>query len=75
MIDAFQTGSAVAERNLDVKHFTTFNRTDSANRVQDILTAAAFLSRQISDGVEIVGLGDAAIWALFATALAPTVFT
>lgn len=71
LIDAFQTGSAVAERNLDVKHFTTFNRTDSANRVQDILTAAAFLSHQISDGVEIVGLGDAAIWALFATALAP----
>jgi dienelactone hydrolase len=36
MIDAFQTGAAVAPRDRSGKFFTTFNKTDDANRVQDI---------------------------------------
>ena len=44
-IDAFQTGSAVASRDRSVKMFLTFNKSDDANRVQDILTALAWLSQ------------------------------
>ena len=45
LIDAFQTGSAVAPRDRSVKMFLTFNKTDDANRVQDILTALAWLKQ------------------------------
>ncbi len=69
-IDAFQTGSAVAPRNHDTKYFLTFNRTEDANRVQDILTAVAFLKQQGATDIRLVGVGKAAIWATFAAALA-----
>jgi len=68
--DAFQTGSAVAPRNHDTKYFLTFNRTEDANRVQDILTAVAFLKQQGATDIRLVGVGKAAIWATFAAALA-----
>ena len=68
MIDAFQTGSAVDTRNRNVKMFLTFNKTDDANRVQDILTALAWLK---TPGTRLMGAGEAAIWCLFAAAIAP----
>lgn len=71
LIDAFQTGSATAERDESHQYFLTFNRARGANRVQDILTALAFL-RQAQPGTpELIGTGDAAIWSLFAAALVP----
>ena len=68
MIDAFQTGTAVAPRDRSVRYFTTFNKTDDANRVQDILTALAWLK---APNVELVGVGKAGVWCLFAAAVAP----
>ena len=65
-IDAFQTGAAVAPRNRDAKMFLTFNRSDDANRVQDILTVL----RGLDSDVELVGTGKAAVWCQFAAALA-----
>lgn len=65
-IDAFQTGAAVAPRDRDAKMFLTFNRSDDANRVQDILTVLRWLD--VPD-VELVGVGNAAIWCQFAAAL------
>jgi hypothetical protein len=44
MIDAFQTGSAQAPRDRTVKMFLTFNQSEDANRVQDVLTALAWLN-------------------------------
>jgi hypothetical protein len=67
LIDAFQTGTAVAPRNRDVKMFLTFNKSDDANRVQDILTALAWLN---TPRTRLVGLGKAAIWCTFAAAVA-----
>jgi len=67
-IDAFQTGSAVAPRDRSVRNFLTFNKTDDANRVQDILTALAWLN---APKPTLVGLGKAAVWCLFAAAVAP----
>ena len=44
-IDSFQTGQAVASHPERDKFYTTFNRSDDQNRVQDVLTALAFLTR------------------------------
>jgi hypothetical protein len=66
MIDAFQTGSAMAPRDRSVKMFLTFNRSDDANRVQDILTALAWLN---TPKTRLIGLGKAAVWCLFAAAV------
>ena len=64
-IDAFQTGAAVAPRDRDAKMFLTFNRSDDANRVQDILTVLRWLD---APDVELVGVGKAAVWCQFAAA-------
>ena len=61
-IDVFQP-----KRDQTVRHFLTFNKTDDANRVQDILTALAYLN---VPNVRLVGRGKAAVWCLFAAALA-----
>lgn len=66
MIDAFQTGSAVAPRDGSVKMFLTFNQSDDANRVQDILTALAWLN---TPKTRLVGLGKAGVWCVFAGAV------
>ena len=72
MIDAFQTGSAIAPRDTSARHFLTFNQTVDANRVQDILTALAFLKQSGAREVRLLGIEDAAIWSLFAAAVAGT---
>jgi dienelactone hydrolase len=72
LIDAFQTGSAVAARNRDAKMFLTFNKTDDANRAQDILTALAWLNQPKT---QLIGLGKAAIWCEFAAAVSPVPVT
>ncbi len=66
MIDAFQTGSAVAPRDRSVKMFLTFNKSDDANRVQDILTSLAWLN---TPKARLVGIGKAGVWCLFAAAV------
>jgi hypothetical protein len=69
-LDAFNTGSARAPRDTSGRFFTTYNRTDDANRVQDVLTALAWLKRQ-GRRVALVGLERAGLWCLLAQALAP----
>lgn len=68
-IDAFQTGSAVAPRDGSHRHFLTFNRSDDANRVQDIITAIAYLRQTGESDIRVVGIGRAAVWATFAAAV------
>jgi hypothetical protein len=54
----------------------TFLPTDTAYRIQDVLTAAAFLrGRTGAKTVGVVGLEDAGVWALFAAALDPAIDT
>src|SRR5205823_3677534 len=71
LIDAFQTGPAVAPRKRSERHFLTFNKSDDANRVQDILTALAYLSQQEHGTPELIGLGGAGVWSQFAAAVSP----
>ena len=75
-IDAYQTGAAVAERDIagagrsGERYYHVFNRSDDANRVQDILTAAAFLRSQAgSRPVRMVGVGRAGLWVLLAAGI------
>ena len=78
LIDAFQTGSAVAERDIAgagqnaKKYYYVFNRSDDANRVQDILTAITYLRDHTgAETVNLVGMGRAGLWVLLAAALDP----
>src|SRR5262249_18251401 len=58
----------------EIKFFTTYNRTDDANRVQDILTAIAYAKRRFGNAkIRLVGHGEAGLWALLARALAPKI--
>jgi len=54
------------------KVFTAYNRTPTANSVQDVLTALAWLEGRY-ERVSLVGVGAAGMWCLLARALAPQV--
>ena len=69
--DVFQTGSAKAGRDHSGRWFLSYNRTDDAHRVQDILTALAYVAAQGRGGPHLIGLDRAAVWCLFASATAP----
>jgi dienelactone hydrolase len=71
LLTVFQTGDALAPRDRSKPYFLTFNRSDDANRVQDILTALAYLKQQGAQDLRIAASGKAAIWAHFAAAMAP----
>ncbi|MCU0226879.1 MAG: dienelactone hydrolase family protein [Bryobacterales bacterium] len=67
--DLYQTGAAkapIADRHL---HHATFNLTDDAQRVQDLLTAVAYARAQGATQVRIAGLGEARAWAILAAAV------
>lgn len=70
LIDTFQTGTAVAVRDRSPRYFLTFNKSDDANRVQDILTALAWLRSTTGEKIEVRGTGSAGVWCLFAAAVA-----
>src|SRR5208283_394661 len=76
LIDAFQTGGAVAPRDRSATHFLGFNQSDDANRVQDIVTALAYLNQRDKGKpadrfIEVIGIDRAALWCLFAAAVTP----
>lgn len=68
-IDAFQTGAAKGHRDRAHPYFLTFNRSDDANRVQDIVTAIAYLKQSGYTKIRLAGLESAAVWATFAAAV------
>jgi len=71
-IDCFGTGAHSApsgspRREVDVDFFDTYNRTDAAERVYDILLAARYLqSRNDLTSVSMIGSGRAGLWCLLA---------
>lgn len=72
-IDAFRTGECLAtggDRKIG-KFPTTFLPTDTGYRIQDIVTALSYLkSRDALGGVTgLVGIADAGVWSMFASAL------
>lgn len=75
LIDAFQTGASKAPRDRSHRHFLTFNNSDDAERVQDILTSLAWMQRKGGGSLKVSGLGNAAVWAAVAAAVAPVAVT
>ena len=71
LIDVFQTGKAVVPRDLAKQFILTFNASDDANRVQDILTALRFLDAQHAGTPALLAIGKAGAWARYAKAMAP----
>ena len=71
LIDVFQTGKAIAPRDLTKDFIPTFNASDDANRVQDILTALRFLEAQHTGTPTLLAIGKAGAWARYAKAMAP----
>ncbi len=75
-IDAFLTGEhngpeKPTERFRKGNFMDTFQPTDTGCRVQDVLTALAFLRarRDMSGNVNLLGLQDGGLWCLFASAI------
>lgn len=73
LVDLFQTGESFDRKVLDARHvpfgvfFSTYNRTNAQERVQDLLTAAAYLrSRGDVRTVTFCGQGAMGIYALLA---------
>ena len=63
-----------ARRERKGGYFTTFNPTDHALRVQDVLTSLVYLeNRRDIDKVNLVGLENAGVWCLLARCLAENV--
>ncbi len=67
--DVFNTGEAGCTRQ-GQGFFTTYNRTDSTHRVQDILSTVAWAQGTQQAPVHLVGRGDAGLWVLLAQGLA-----
>ena len=75
-VDPFLTGAHSAAdgkviRDTNDRYFTTYNRTDAALRVQDIVTALTYLKSQIAvSNLNLIGLGEAGLWCLLAAGFA-----
>ena len=70
-IDVFRTGVAQAPREEGGRWYLSYNQTDDANRIQDILTSLAWLRSQTKEEPELIGIGPAALWVVLAAAITP----
>jgi dienelactone hydrolase len=71
MIDLF-TASEIRRRQSEYDdYFLSYNRTEQAERVQDILTALSYVKANAKGTPELIGVGRAGLATLFAGAIAP----
>jgi hypothetical protein len=73
-IDPFGIGRNIGEQNPEhprgsTKFFDTFNRTDAAERVYEIAQTIGYILSASAQTLNVVGFGDAGLWALLAGAL------
>jgi hypothetical protein len=79
LLDAFLTGTRASEearlqRKPFTDFFTTYNHTDLQERVQDLVTACAYLHGTLDiHSVTLAGLDEAGLWALLAAPAADAV--
>jgi len=76
LVDVFLVGdnqlSPGSDRRPDARFFDTYNRTDLALHVQDIVMALLYAQQRDGGGpVSLVGLGEAGLWCLLASPAAP----
>jgi hypothetical protein len=79
LLDTFLTGELTDAKAADARkpfasYFSTYNKTDLQERVQDLITACVFAQRH-SKGrrVALVGTGQAGLWAMLAAPAADAV--
>jgi pimeloyl-ACP methyl ester carboxylesterase len=72
LLDAFGTGESVTFAREEERHFLTFNRTDLANRVQDVVTTTTHALGS-AKAVDLVGVRQSGLWALLARPYLPDV--
>ncbi len=72
-VDAFQTGKALdPARRMEGEYFSTYNRTDDVERVQDVLTALAYLETVLRpERIVVSGQDLAGLWGLLARPFLP----
>jgi dienelactone hydrolase len=68
--DLYQTGSAKAPIKERHTHHETFNPSDDAAKVQDLLTTIAYARQQGATQVKLVGAAQGTAWAVLAAAVA-----
>src|SRR5206468_11253251 len=69
--DVFNTGRAQYERTDIKKFFTTYNRSDDANRVQDVLMSLAYLREKAGKlPLNVVEYEKSGFWCILARGLA-----
>lgn len=77
VISPFATGDGVdldtpARDEDSVAHFHTYNPSDDAMRVQDIITSLVYLDSRTDVGeIRLAGRGEAGLWCLLAAAVCP----
>jgi hypothetical protein len=71
MIDPFQSDGSRAQRSRTNRYFLTYNKSDDAIHVQDIVTAMSFLRLNHPGKISLIGLDEAGVWCEFAAAVAP----
>jgi dienelactone hydrolase len=70
-LTSFPGGRKIPE---NIKYITTYNKTDEAHRVQEILTSIAYLKKLYANTrLSIVAQGQSGLWALLARGLAPSI--
>jgi hypothetical protein len=70
VLEPFSSGSLRARKQRSDEYFLSYNRSDAADRVQDIVTALAFLESRNLGTPSLIGMKDAGVWAIFAAAVA-----
>jgi dienelactone hydrolase len=70
-IEPFAGGTTRKKEERWDEFFLSYNRSDAAERVQDVVTALAYLKSRDAARPTLVGLGNAGVWCLFAGAIAP----
>jgi len=71
LLEPFTSSAARAQRERADEYFYSYNRSDSAERVQDILTALAYLKSRERGKPTLLGLANAGVWCVLAGAIAP----
>lgn len=71
ILEPFKPSEERIRASMNDRFFYTYNLPDSSIRVQDILTAVAFLKKYSKGKPQIYAVGRAGIWSLFASAIAP----
>ena len=71
IIEPFRSAEVRARNAQLQQYFLSYNQTDDVSRAQDILTSLSFLKVHTRGRIELIGLGDAGVWCLFAAAAAP----